>query len=97
MWEIICGKTALVMLLKLFAALYNCTAMVRPEFRTDFYRLVSLILQYNQYMRLDDTVEIGGRIFQQYFSSGNVGDDSHTNMSSVCISLKRLGNWKTVV
>lgn len=63
--------------------LYNCTAMLYPEFRTDFNRLLPFILQYDQYIKPEDTDEIGGRIFQQYFPSGILGDESFVNASDM--------------
>ncbi|VVC41623.1 Hypothetical protein CINCED_3A016801 [Cinara cedri] len=56
-------------------ALYNDTSLLYPEFRTNFNHLMSIIMAYRNFtLNLN---EIGRRIFEKYYPSGRMEDDSH--------------------
>lgn len=72
------------------AALYNSTSIVRTDFRTHFNRLLSIMLFYNQYTRLENMNEIGERVLKEYFPSGSLDDNTHSNAVNVICYIKYL-------
>lgn len=59
-----------------------------PEFRTDFNRLLSLILQYGHYTRPDDVDKIGEWVSDKYFPSGGLDENSYPNVVDVSLKEK---------
>lgn len=61
--------------------LYDDTSLRYPEFRTDFNRLISIVLSYQHYA--SDVDEIGARVLREYYPSGKIDDDSHSQTVQV--------------
>ncbi|XP_050531754.1 venom carboxylesterase-6-like isoform X2 [Daktulosphaira vitifoliae] len=59
------------------APMYNDSSLLYPEFKTDFIKLVSIVLMYKDTALPEDTVTIGEKLLKKYFSSGRVEDQSH--------------------
>lgn len=68
--------------------MYNCTSIVQTDFQTDFNRLLSVIMFYDQYTIPEDIDEIGQRVLKEYFPSGALDNDTHSNAVNVCITLE---------
>lgn len=60
--------------------------MVNPEFQTDFNRLLSILLFYNQYSEPEDIDEIGKRALNEYFPRGVMDDNTHSNAVNVIMT-----------
>ncbi|XP_060878026.1 esterase FE4-like [Metopolophium dirhodum] len=61
------------------AAMYNNTSLIHPELRTDFNRLISIMMNYNYYTEPENIDEIGEKVVKKYFPSGGIDDHSHIN------------------
>ncbi|KAL4097005.1 hypothetical protein QTP88_021850 [Uroleucon formosanum] len=61
------------------ASLYNNTALIHPELRTDFNRLISIMMNYNYYTESGNIDEIGEKVLKKYFPSGGMVDHTHIN------------------
>ncbi|XP_060878022.1 juvenile hormone esterase-like isoform X1 [Metopolophium dirhodum] len=61
------------------ASLYNSTSLMYTEFQTYFNRILSIMLFYYQYTRPEDLDEIGERVLKEYFPSGRLDDNTHSN------------------
>lgn len=74
------------------AALYNNTSLINTEFQTYFNRLLSIMLFYNHYTKLEDLDNIGDRVLKEYFPSGKLDDNTHSNAVNVIDSIVYLYN-----
>lgn len=51
---------------------YNTTGLKRPEFRTDFNRLMSVAADYNYYTKPEHIDDVGTQILKEYFPQGGM-------------------------
>lgn len=67
----------------ILVALYNSTSLEKTEFQTYFNRILSIMLFYNQYSKPEEIDDIGQRALKEYFSTGSMDGDTHSNAVNV--------------
>ncbi|XP_050428100.1 juvenile hormone esterase-like [Adelges cooleyi] len=63
----------------LAANMFNSTSLVEQELNTDYSRLMSIVMMYNNFALPKHLVEIGERILKKYYPTGSIDDHTHSN------------------
>ncbi|XP_050531734.1 esterase FE4-like isoform X2 [Daktulosphaira vitifoliae] len=65
------------------SSIFNTTKLLHPELYTDFNHIVPILLTYKNYTSEDDLPNVSKQIFNRYYPSGFIDDQSYLNTQNM--------------